>query len=72
MVKRKLRRRPHDWTLWLTVARLYEVGCHWSLAVDALERALRLDPNNNVVSQHLTRIREAAKRDSSYRSASEK
>ena len=65
MVKRKLHRRPHDWTLWLTVARLYEIGDQWSLAVDALERARRLDPHNRVIAHHLARVREAAKRDSS-------
>ena len=71
MVKRKLRRRPHDWTLWLTVARLYEIGDQWSLAVDALERARRLDPHNRVIAHHLARVREAAKRNSSDRRKSE-
>ena len=72
MVKRKLRRRPHDWTLWLTVARLYEIGDQWSLAFDALERARRLDPNNSVIAHHLARVREAAKRDPSDRRKSDK
>ncbi len=72
MVKRKLRRRPYDWTLWLTVARLYEIGDQWSLAVGALERARRLDPDNRVIAHHLARVREAAKRDSSDRRKSEK
>jgi cytochrome c-type biogenesis protein CcmH/NrfG len=64
LVKRKLGRRPSDWTLWLTLARLYEVGYQWPQAIDALKKARKLDPNNEVIAQQLVRTKEAAKQDS--------
>ena len=64
LVKRKLGRRPSDWTLWLTLARLYEVGYQWPQAIDALKKARKLDPNNEIIAQHLLRTKEAAKQHS--------
>jgi cytochrome c-type biogenesis protein CcmH/NrfG len=64
LVKRKLGRRPNDWTLWLTLARLYEVGYQWPQAIDALKNARKLDPDNEIIAQHLSHTKEAAKRDS--------
>ena len=61
LVKRKLGRRPSDWTLWLTLARLYEVGYQWPQAIDALKTARELDPHNEIIAQHLARTKEAAK-----------
>ena len=61
LVKRKLGRRPGDWTLWLTLARLYEVGYQWPQAIDALKTARKLDPHNEIIVQHLVRAKEAAK-----------
>jgi cytochrome c-type biogenesis protein CcmH/NrfG len=66
LIKRKLRRRPHDWTLWLTLARLYEVGYQWSQAIDSLEHARQLSSNNEVITQELARIKEEAKQDSHH------
>lgn len=65
MVKRKLRLRPHDWTIWLTLARLYELGSQWEQALDALERARKLNPHSQVITEVRARIQEAAKQDSS-------
>ena len=65
MVKRKLRLRSHDWTLWLTLARLYEVGYQWDPALDALERARKLNPHSQVITEVRARIQEAAKQGSS-------
>ena len=56
LVKRKLRRRPHDWSLWLVLARLHETGCQWTQALDALERARQLSPENPVVERELARV----------------
>lgn len=64
LVKRKLGRRPNDWTLWLTLARLYEVGYQWPQAIDALKNARKLDPDNEIIAQHLSHMKEAAKQDS--------
>lgn len=66
LVKRKARRRPHDWTLWLTLARLYEIGYQWPQAIDALKRARKLNPRNEMIVQTLHRIKEAAKQDSEH------
>jgi cytochrome c-type biogenesis protein CcmH/NrfG len=63
LVKRKLGRRPHDWTLWLTLGRLYEVGYQWSQAIDALENAHKLDPDNAIIAQQLSHTKKAAKQD---------
>lgn len=61
MVKRKLGRRPNDWSLWLTLARLYETGYQWPQALDALERARKLNPHSQVVVEVLARVQQAAK-----------
>jgi cytochrome c-type biogenesis protein CcmH/NrfG len=65
MVKRKLRLRPHDWTIWLTLARLYELGSQWEPALDALERARKLNPHSQVITEVLARVQKAANQDSS-------
>ena len=64
LVKRKLGRRPHDWTLWLTLGRLYEIGYQWPQAIDALKSARKLDPDNEIIAQQLRKTKEAAKQDS--------
>ena len=64
LVKRKLGRRPNDWTLWLTLGRLYRVGYQWPQAIDALKTARKLDPDNEIIAQHLSQTKEAAKQDS--------
>jgi uncharacterized protein HemY len=61
LVKRKIRRRQHDWTLWLTLARLYEVGYQWPQAIDALKKARKLDPGNEVIAQLLAGTKEKAR-----------
>ena len=71
MVKRKLRLHPHDWTLWLTLARLYEVGSQWEPALAALERAHKINPRSQVITEVLARVQEAAKHHSSSRVKSE-
>ena len=63
MIKRKLKRRPHDWSLWLTLGRLYEIGYQWPQALDALKRARKLNPQNQVIVEVLARVKEAAKQD---------
>ena len=64
LVKRKLGRRPNDWTLWLTLGRLYGVGYQWPQAIDALKNARKLDPDNEIIAQQLSQMKEAAKQDS--------
>ena len=64
LVKRKLGRRPNDWTLWLTLGRLYGVGYQWPQAIDALKKARKLDPHNEIIAQQLSQTKEAAKQDS--------
>ena len=71
LVKRKLRVRPNDWSLWLTLARLYEIGFQWPAAIDAIERARKLNPKNQVVLEVLARVKEAAKQDSNAGGKSE-
>jgi cytochrome c-type biogenesis protein CcmH/NrfG len=61
--KRKLGRRPHDWTLWLTLGRLYEVGYQWPQAIDALKNARKLDPDNEIIARQLSQTKKAAKQD---------
>jgi cytochrome c-type biogenesis protein CcmH/NrfG len=63
LVKRKLGRRPHDWTLWLTLGRLYEVGYQWPQAIDALKNARKLDPDNEIIARQLSQTKKAAKQD---------
>jgi cytochrome c-type biogenesis protein CcmH/NrfG len=64
MVKRKLRRRPDDWSLWLMLGRLYEIGCQWPQALDALKRARKLNPHSQVIVEVLARVQQAASTDS--------
>ena len=64
LVKRKARRRPHDWTLWLTLAHLYEIGYQWPQAIDALKQARKLNPGNEMIVQTLHRVKKAAKQGS--------
>ena len=64
MVKRKLRLRPQDWSLWLTLARLYEIGQQWPQALDAIERAYKLNPHSQVVVEVLARVQQATRQDS--------
>ena len=60
-MKRKVRRRPYDWGLWMMLARLYEVGDQWQQAIDALAEARRLNPQNQLISEQLARLRQSAK-----------
>ena len=71
MVKRKLNQRPHDWSLWLTLARLYEIGYQWPQALDAVKHARKLSPQNKVIGEVLARVEEAAKQDSGKKMQSE-
>ena len=64
LVKRKVRRRPNDWSLWLMLGRLYEIGYQWPEAIDALKRARKLNPENDVIAQTLHRVKEATRQDS--------
>jgi uncharacterized protein HemY len=48
----------------LTLGRLYEVGYQWPQAIDALKNARKLDPDNEIIAQHLSHMKEAAKQDS--------
>ena len=61
LVRRKLKRRPQDWRLWLTLARLYEIGYQWPQAIDALERARNLNPHSPQVAELLKKMRTASK-----------
>jgi uncharacterized protein HemY len=60
LVKRKLKRRPNDWTLWLTLGRLYGVGYQWPQAIDSLKRARKLNPQSEVIAQVLANAKEKA------------
>jgi cytochrome c-type biogenesis protein CcmH/NrfG len=64
LVKRKLGRRPNDWTLWLTLGRLYEVGYQWPQAIAALKNARKLDPHNEIIARQLSQTKKAAKQES--------
>mgnify|MGYP003565348236 FL=1 len=58
--------RPHDWSLWLMLGRLYAIGYQWSQAIDALKRARKLNPSNEVVAQVLTRVKEEARQNGAW------
>jgi cytochrome c-type biogenesis protein CcmH/NrfG len=60
LIKRKLRRRPHDVNLLLPLARLYEVSGQWAHAIDTIELAYRLYPDSQTIAQVHTRILQAA------------
>jgi hypothetical protein len=61
LVKRKLSRRPYDWSLWLTLGRLYAVGYQWPQAIDSLKRARKLNPQSEVIAQVLANAKEAGR-----------
>lgn len=61
LVKRKLKRRPYDWSLWLTLGRLYGVGNQWPQAIDSLKRARKLNPESEVIAQVLANAKEKAR-----------
>ena len=66
LVKRKLGRRPHDWSLWLMLGRLYAIGYQWSQAIDAIKRARKLNPSNEVVVEVLASVKEKAGQDGAW------
>ena len=66
LVKRKLRRRPHDWSLWLTLGRLYAIGYQWSQAIDSLKRARKLNPQSEVIAEVLANAKEKARQNGAW------
>ena len=66
LVKRKLKRRPQDWSLWLTLGRLYTIGHQWPQAIDALKRARKLNPQNEVIAQVLAFTKEKARQNGAW------
>ena len=72
LVKRKLGRRPHDWSLYLMLGRLYAIGYQWSQAVQALKRARKLNPGNEVIAEVLARVKEEARQSGAWPPAREK
>ncbi len=71
LVKRKLLRRPHDWSLWLTLGRLYTIAYKWPQAIDSLKRARKLNPHNEVIAKVLVSVKEKARQDASWPPAKE-
>ena len=61
LVKRQVGRRPHDWSLWLLLGRLYSIGHQWPQAINCLKRAKTLNPQHKVTTQLLTDIKEKAR-----------
>jgi cytochrome c-type biogenesis protein CcmH/NrfG len=61
LVRRKLKRSPYDWSLWLLLGRLYQIGHQWKQALAALEEAHKLNPENQVVIQEIASVRQAAR-----------
>ena len=66
LVKRKLKRRPQDWSLWLTLGRLYTIGHQWPQAIDSLKRARKLNPQNEVIAQVLASTKERARQNGAW------
>jgi uncharacterized protein HemY len=66
LVKRKLKRRPHDWSLWLTLGRLYAVGYQWPQAIDSLKRARKLNPESEVIAEVLANTKENARQEGAW------
>ena len=66
LVKRKLKRRPQDWSLWLTLGRLYTIGHQWPQAIDSLKRARKLNPQNEVIAQVLASTKEKARQNGAW------
>ena len=62
LVKRKLKNRPHDWSLWLTLGRLYTIGYQWPQAIDSLKRARKLNPQSEVIAKVLADAKEEARK----------
>ena len=60
LVKRKLKRRPQDWSLWLTLGRLYTIGHQWPQAINSLKRARKLNPESEVIAEVLANTKEKA------------
>jgi len=61
LVKRQVGRRPHDWSLWLLLGRLYRIGYQWPQAINCLKRARKLNPQNEVIAQLLAEAKEKAR-----------
>ena len=61
LMKRKLKRRPQDWSLWLTLGRLYAIGYQWPQAIDSLKRARKLNPQSTVIAKVLANAKEKAR-----------
>ena len=66
LVKRKLARRPHDWSLWLMLGRLYAIGYQWPLAINSLKRARKLNPQSEVIAQVLANTKEEARQNGAW------
>ena len=66
LVKRKLARRPYDWSLWLMLGRLYAIGYQWPKAIDALKRARKLNPQSEVIAQVLAGAKEKARQNGAW------
>ena len=66
LVKRKLKRRPHDWSLWLTLGRLYAIGYQWPQAIDSLKRARKINPQSKVIAEVLASTKEKARQDGAW------
>jgi len=60
LVKRKLRRRPADLRLWITLGRLYEVNECWDQAMACLYRASQLAPHNELVKDLISHLEKKA------------
>jgi uncharacterized protein HemY len=66
LVKRKLKRRPHDWSLWLILGRLYAISHQWPQAIDSLKRARKLNPESEVIAEVLANTKEKARQDGAW------
>jgi uncharacterized protein HemY len=66
LVKRKLKRRPQDWSLWLILGRLYAIGYQWPQAIDSLKRARKLNPQSDVIAQVLADAKEKARQNGTW------
>ena len=66
LVKRKLKRWPQDWSLWLTLGRLYTIGYQWPQAIDSLKRARKLNPQSEVIAKVLADAKEGARKNGAW------
>ena len=66
LVKRKLKTRPHDWSLWLTLGRLYTIGYQWPQAIDSLKRARKLNPQSAVIAKVLADAKAGARKNGAW------